>query len=168
VVHSLLFLALESWVSTRTMVARGIYLAIRNERSADLHAALATRVDELVEYGWEPHTTTETSASLVGRRPFSWWMFLFVVVFFPFFGGILYLIFWLSTSRATVFLHAEGDEVMAAGDLWLVRTQEASREASIEEHKQIKERGFLAVMWPKHLAFLAFLVAWIVLVRWYF
>ena len=80
-----LLLALESWVSTRTMVARGIYLAIRNERSADLHAALATRVDELVEYGWEP-----------------------------------------------------------------------------------KERGFLAVMWPKLLAFLVFLVAWIALVRWYF
>ncbi len=78
------------------------------------------------------------------------------------------LIFWLSTSRATVFLHAEGDEVVAAGDLWLVRTQEASREASIEEHKQIKERGFLAVMWPKLLAFLVFLVAWIALVRWYF
>ena len=133
-----------------------------------MHVALARRIDELVECGWEPDTTTETSAALHGRRPFSWWLFLFVVVFFPFFGGILYLIFWLSTSRATVFLHAEGDEVMAAGDLWLVRTQEASREASIEEHKQIKERGFLAVMWPKLLAFLVVLVGWIVLVRWYF
>ena len=68
-----------------------------------MHAALANRVDQLVECGWEPHTTTETSAALVGRRPFNWWLFLLVVVFFPFFGGILYLIFWLSTSRATVF-----------------------------------------------------------------
>ena len=95
-------------------------------------------------------------------------MFLLVVVFFPFFGGILYLIFWLSTSRATVFLHAEGDEVVAAGDLWLVGLQEARREAHIQEQRQIKERGFLAVMWPQLLAFLVFLVVWVVFLRWYF
>ena len=133
-----------------------------------MHAALAKRVDELVECGWEPHTTTETSAALHGRRPFSWWLFLFVVVFFPFFGGILYLIFWLSTSRATVFLHAEGDEVVAHGDLWLVRLQEARREAYIGEQRQIKERGFLAVMWPQLVSFLVFLVLWVVFLRWYF
>ncbi len=133
-----------------------------------MHAALAKRVDELVECGWEPHTTTETSAALVGRRPFSWWLFLFVVIFFPLFGGILYLVFWLATSRATVFLHQEGDEVVAAGDLWLVRLQEARREAHIEELRQVKERGFLAVMWPQLLAFLAFGSLWVVFLRWYF
>jgi hypothetical protein len=126
-----------------------------------MQTALAKRIDELVEIGWEPITTTETSASLVGRRPFSWWLFLFVVIFFPFFGGIVYLIFWLATSRATVFLHQDGDQVHAAGDLWLVRTQEAQREAFIEERKQIKERGFLAVMWPKLLVFLGLLLLWI-------
>ena len=41
-----------------------------------MQAALATRVDQLVECGWELHTTTETTASLAGRRPFSWWLFL--------------------------------------------------------------------------------------------
>ena len=133
-----------------------------------MHTALAKRVEELVEFGWEPQTTTETTASLAGRRPFSWWLFLLVVIFFPLFGGILYLIFWLATSRATVFLHAEGDEVVAAGDLWLVRHQEASRAAHIEEQKQIKERGFLAVMWPKLLVFLALLVLWVLFLRWYF
>jgi hypothetical protein len=133
-----------------------------------MHVALARRIDELVECGWEPHTTTETSAALHGRRPFSWWLFLFVVVFFPFFGGILYLIFWISTSRATVFLHAEGDEVVAHGDLWLVRLQEARREAYIGEQRQIKERGFLAVMWPQLVSFLVFLVLWVVFLRWYF
>jgi hypothetical protein len=133
-----------------------------------MHNALATRVDELVECGWEPHTTTETSAALLGRRPFSWWLFLLVVVFFPLFGGILYLIFWLSTSRATVFLHVEGDEVMATGDLWLIQLQESGREAHIENQRQIKERGFLAVMWPQLLSFLVFLALWVVLLRWYF
>lgn len=130
-----------------------------------MQTALAKRIDELVECGWEPITTTETSASLAGRRPFSWWLFLFVVIFFPVFGGVLYLIFWLATSRVTVFLHQEGEEVHAAGDLWLVRMQEARREAFIEEQKQIKERGFLAVMWPQLLAFLALLALWVYILR---
>jgi hypothetical protein len=133
-----------------------------------MHAALAKRVDELVDCGWEPHATTETSAALVGRRPFNWWLFLLVAVFFPFFGGVLYLIFWFSTSRATVFLHAEGDEVVAAGDLWLVRLQEGRREAYIAEQRQIKERGFLAVMWPQLVSFLVFLALWVGFLRWYF
>jgi hypothetical protein len=126
-----------------------------------MQTALAKRIDDLVECGWEPITTTETSASLIGRRPFSFWLFLFVVVFFPLFGGVLYLVFWLATSRATVFLHQDGDAVHEAGDLWLVKMQEARRAAHIAEQKQIKERGFLAVMWPNLLTFLAMLFLWI-------
>src|SRR5262245_2695183 len=133
-----------------------------------MQTALAKRMDELVECGWEPVTTTETSASLAGRRPFNWWLFLFVVIFFPFFGGVLYLIFWLATSRATVFLHQEAEQVHEAGDLWLVRLQEARRDAYVEELRQIKERGFLAVMWPQLLAFLVLLAMWVWFLRWYF
>ena len=133
-----------------------------------MQAALAKRIDELVECGWEPITTTETSASLQGRRPFNWWLFLMVVVFFPLFGGILYLIFWQATSRATVFLHQDGDEVHQSGDLWLVRMQEARREVLIREQRQIKERGFLAVMWPQLVAFLGLLALWVWFLRWYF
>jgi hypothetical protein len=133
-----------------------------------MHAALTQRVDELVEFGWEPKTTTETTASLVGRRPFSWWLFLLVIVFFPLFGGILYLVFWLATSRATVFLHQEGDEVVATGDLWMVKLQQGRREAHIRELRQIKERGFLAVMWPQLISFLVLMCLWVVFLRWYF
>lgn len=133
-----------------------------------MQTALAKRIDELVECGWEPVATTETSASLHGRRPFSWWLFLFVVIFFPFFGGILYLIFWLATSRATVFLHQDGDQVHEAGDLWLVRMQESQREAFVAQQRQIKERGFLAVMWPQLLTFLVLLGLWVWFLRWYF
>jgi hypothetical protein len=133
-----------------------------------MQAALARRVDELVDCGWEPHTTTETTASLIGRRPFNWWLFLLVVVFFPLFGGMAYLIFWLTTSRSVVFLHQEEDQVVASGDLWLVRLQEAHREAVIREHRAVKERGFLAVMWPKLAAFLVLLFAWVWLLRWYY
>ena len=133
-----------------------------------MQAALAKRIDELVECGWEPIATTETSASLLGRRPFSWWLFLFVVIFFPLFGGVFYLIFYMATSRATVFLHQDGEEVHAAGDLWLLRMQEARREAFIAEQRQIKEQGFLAVMWPKLVTFLVMMFLWIWFLRWYF
>jgi hypothetical protein len=130
-----------------------------------MQAALAKRIDELVECGWEPVTTTETSATLHGRRPFSWWLFLLVVVFFPLFGGILYLIFWSATSRATVFLHQDGDAVHEAGDLWLVKMQESRREALVEQQRQIKQRGFLAVMWPQLLTFLVLLALWVWILR---
>jgi hypothetical protein len=132
-----------------------------------MQLALAKRIDQLVDYGWEPHTTTETTASLYGRRPFNWWVFLLVVIFFPIFGGIVYLLFWLLTSKATVFLHQEGEEVVASGDLWLVRLQEAQHQALVAEQRQIKERGFWAVMWPKLVVFLLVFVVWIVFLRWY-
>ena len=132
-----------------------------------MQLALAKRIDQLVDYGWEPHTTTETTASLYGRRPFNWWLFLLVVIFFPIFGGIVYLLFWLLTSKATVFLHQEGEEVVTSGDLWLVRLQEAQHQALVAEQRQIKERGFWAVMWPKLVVFLLLFVLWIVFLRWY-
>lgn len=88
-------------------------------------------------------------ACLWARGPFNWWLFLLVVVFFPIFGGILYLIFWLASSRAVVFLHQEGEEVVERGNTWLIREQEARREVLIKEQRQIREQGFWAVMWPK-------------------
>jgi len=130
-----------------------------------MQAALAKRIDELVECGWEPVTTTETSATLHGRRPFSWWLFLFVVIFFPLFGGVLYLIFWWATSKATVFLHQDAEQVHQAGDLWLVQLQEARREALIEQQRQIKQRGFLTVMWPQLVVFLGLLALWVWFLR---
>jgi hypothetical protein len=133
-----------------------------------MQSALTKRVEELVECGWYPETTTETTASLVGRRPFSWWLFLLVIVFFPLFGGIVYLIFWFLTSRATIFLHQEGDRVVEAGDVWLVRGQEARRDAFIAEQRAVKENGFLTVMWPKLVSFLVLMIVWVVFLRWYF
>ncbi len=130
--------------------------------------ALSKRVHQLVDFGWEPQTTTETTASLVGRRPFSWWLFLIVVFLFPLVGGVLYLIFWAATSRATVFLHVEGEEVATAGDAWLIRLQEAQSDAVREKERQIKERGFLAVMWPQLLASLGLIFVWVLFLRWYF
>ena len=131
-----------------------------------MEATLSQRVHELVEYGWEPLTTTETTASLVGRRPFNWWLFLIVMFLFPVIGAVLYLVFYLATSRATVFLHEEGDGVVVGGDTWLIRMQESQKEAYVMRQQQIKERGFLAVMWPHLVVSLALLAGWVVLVKW--
>ena len=60
---------------------------------------LIRRVAELVDTGWEPQTTTDTSASLATRGPFQWWLFVFMVILFPLLGGVLYVAFWLATSR---------------------------------------------------------------------
>ena len=130
-----------------------------------MEAVLSQRVDELVGNGWEPVTTTETTASLAGRRPFAWWLFLIVLFLFPLFGGLLYLIFWLATSKATVFLHVENGEVVIAGDEWLIKLQEARREAYVEKQRQIKEKGFLKVMWPQLLASLGLIALWIYLLK---
>ncbi len=133
-----------------------------------MESVLSQRVHSLVEDGWEPQTTTETTATLVGRRPFAWWLFIIVIFLFPLFGGILYLIFWLATSKATVFLHVENGEVLTSGDQWLLKLQEARRKAYVEKERQIKERGFLRVMWPQLLASLLLLIGWFALLKWYF
>jgi hypothetical protein len=130
-----------------------------------METVLSQRIDRLVANGWEPVTTTETTASLVGRRPFAWWLFLIVIFVFPLFGGLLYLVFWFATSKATVFLHVENGAVVVAGDEWLIALQEAQREAYVERERQIKEKGFLRVMWPQLLVSLLMLGLWVYLLK---
>lgn len=128
---------------------------------------LSQRVAELVANGWEPVTSTDTTASLTGRRPFAWWLFLIVIFLFPLFGGLLYLIFWLATSKATVFLHIEDEEIAVAGDRWLIELQQAQREAYVERQQKIKEKGFLRVMWPQLVVSLILIALWIYLLKTY-
>lgn len=132
-----------------------------------METVLSQRVHELVANGWEPVTTTETTASLAGRRPFAWWLFLIVIFLFPLFGGLLYLIFWLATSKATVFLHVEDGKVILAGDEWLIQLQDAQREAYVEKQRQIKEKGFLRVMWPQLIVSLLLIGLWVYLLKTY-
>ncbi|MCF7984395.1 MAG: hypothetical protein K9L70_08330 [Thiohalocapsa sp.] len=132
-----------------------------------MQSLLSQRVAELVTNGWEPVTTTDNTASLTGRRPFAWWLFLIVIFLFPLFGGLLYLIFWIATSKATVFLRLDGEEVLVAGDEWLINLQEAQREAYVERQRQIKEKGFLHVMWPQLVVSLLLIAFWIYLLKTY-
>lgn len=133
-----------------------------------MDTALSQRVHELVEFGWGPTTTTETTASLVGRQPFAWWLFLIVIFLFPLFGGVLYLIYWWATSRATVFLHMEDGAVQVAGDEWLIGLHQAQSTAVTERQKEIREQGFLRVMWPRLLVSLALIGLWGYLLKAYF
>ena len=127
---------------------------------------VSAKVSELVGLGWLPRTTTETSASLSTRSPFAWWLFIIVVVLLPGIGGILYIAFWLATGRVTVFVYEQGGEVRMSGDTWMIDKQNVRREALIEEQRQIKERGFWSVMWPKLVVMGLCIVAWIVLLDW--
>ena len=132
-----------------------------------MDSRVSEKVTELVNSGWELVTTTETTASLTGRRPFAWWLFLLVIFVFPLFGGILYLIFWLATSKATIFLSVEDDELHIAGDEWLMKLQEAQRDVYVERQQKIKEQGFLKVMWPQLLMSLLFIGFWVYLLKSY-
>jgi len=91
-----------------------------------------------------------------------------VIFLFPLFGGLLYLIFWLATSKATVFIHVENDRVVVVGDEWLIKLQEAQREAYVGRQRKIKEQGFLKVMWPQLVASLVLIALWIYLLKTYF
>ena len=53
------------------------------------------------------------------------------------------------------------------GDEWLIRLQDAQREAYVERQRQVKEKGFLRVMWPQLLVSLLLISAWIYLVKTY-
>ena len=133
-----------------------------------MDAVLSKRIHEFVELGWEPQTMTETTATLTNRRPFEWWIFILAVFLLPVMGGVLYFIFWSATSRATVFLHQEDEELQVAGDQWLIKQQEAQRQVYIERQQDIKEKGFLKVMWPQLAASLLLFVMWIVLIKNFF
>ena len=132
-----------------------------------MDSRVGAKVAELVNNGWELTTATQTTASLTGRRPFAWWLFILVIFLLPLIGGILYLVFWAATSKATVFLWLEGEELRFAGDEWLMKLQEAQRETYVERQRKIKEQGFLRVMWPQLLASLLLIAFWVYLLKSY-
>jgi len=130
--------------------------------------SVGEKVAELVNLGWRPCTCTDTSASLTTRGPFNWWLFVIIIILFPIVGGLLYLAFWLATSRVTVFVFEKDGEIQLSGDTWMVDLQLAQREAFIEEQRLVKEKGFWKVMWPKVLLMAVMLGLWVWLLTWIF
>ncbi|KAA3630272.1 MAG: hypothetical protein DWQ09_01475 [Proteobacteria bacterium] len=129
---------------------------------------ISVKVSELVDMGWRPCAATETTASLTTRGPFNWWLFVIILLLFPVVGGLLYLAFWLATSRVTIFVFEKDGEIQTSGDSWMVRLQMARREAFVQEQRQIKEQGFWKVMWPKVLLMAIMIGLWVLLLVWIF
>lgn len=61
----------------------------------------------------------------------------------------------------------EDGEVVVAGDERLIQLQEDRREAYVEKQRQLKEKGFLRVMWPQLIASLVLIAVWIYLLKTY-
>jgi len=127
---------------------------------------LASRVGELVDLGWSLETQTDTSAALETRKPINWWLFALCIILFFGLGALLYLVFWLLTSKAQLFLSVKDGEIVASGDTWLVEEQERQREVMIARAREIKQKGFWRVMWPAVVAIIAIVAIWFVLF-WY-
>ncbi len=116
--------------------------------------ALNRHIADLVDYGWTPKSISSNSASLSCPAPFSWPLFLVSTFFLPVLGGLIYLAFWSMRRDATLFLHREQGGVTISGDTWLAERQ---REAQLQfdmDKQDIRDRGYLRVMWP-HLAMTA-------------
>ena len=127
---------------------------------------LASRVGELVNLGWSLKTQTDTTAALETRKPINWWLFALCIILLFGLGALLYLVFWLLTSRAHLFLSVKDGEIVTSGDIWLVEEQERELEAMISRAREIKQKGFWRVMWPSVVAIIAIVAVWFVLF-WY-
>lgn len=80
-------------------------------------AALQRMIARYTRYGYRLDSETETSASMVRPKKFS---FLPALLWFLLFGvGILIYIFWyMSRSDDTIYLHTEGGRVRVDGLGW--------------------------------------------------
>ncbi len=125
---------------------------------------LATRVGELVDMGWNLQSQTETTAALETRGPINWLIFALSILFLFGFGALIYIVYWLTTSKARLFLTVKDGQIAESGGTWLVQQQEQNRELSIQQAQEIKERGFLKVMWPSLLAVIVVIAFWFVMI----
>ena len=113
-----------------------------------MNPALSAEIGDLSSFGWKVTSQTEASASLETRGPFSWWIFLFCLLFFPLVGGWVYVLWWIVFDNHHVFLAASDGAVQVNGDVWLVEKQKADRETIIAFQKRAKEQGFWAAAGP--------------------
>ena len=126
-----------------------------------MNPALAARIGELTDLGWGVRSQTESTAALETRSRFHWGVLLILLIFFLGFGAILYVGYWLLTSRQQVFLKADGNEVSIHGDVWFVESQMASLEAARRTIEEVRRRGFWATMWPSLVALALSLAVWL-------
>ena len=130
-----------------------------------MNPTLAAEIARLTNMGWRIVSHTDSTASLETRGPFNWLLFALSILIFFGVGGLLYVAFWLVASRAHLFIHMDGEQMVSSGDTWLVVQQEVDEELSRRRAEAIKRQGFWKVMWPSIVAMLLAMGAWIILIR---
>jgi hypothetical protein len=125
-----------------------------------MNPALAAQLDVLSSVGWKVVSQTDTTASLETRGPFSWWVFLFCLIFVPLVGSTIYILWWLIFDNHHLFARVENDSVVTSGDTWLVDRQMVNLERTRQVQREIKEKGFWSVALPPILGVLATIVLW--------
>ncbi|MDA1062284.1 MAG: hypothetical protein O2895_05190 [Chloroflexi bacterium] len=126
--------------------------------------ALAGRVSDLTNLGWELKSQTETTAALEARRPFNWHFFALMLVLFPGFGGALYAAFWALTPNAHLFLSERNGEVITSGGTRLLTQQSRDVELARRINEDLHARGFWATVAPSLLAMTLVVLVWFAVV----
>ena len=126
--------------------------------------ALAAEVETLVNLGWSVGAQTDTSAYLEMRRPFQWWIFLLSLLLFAGIGGVIYVLYWLVTSDADLFVHQVGDTLVISGDTELLSRQKAEMQRSIELQRGLRNRGFWGAAGPSLAAALVSIAVWFLII----
>lgn len=122
--------------------------------------ALAARVSDLTNLGWELKSQTETTAALETRRPFNWHFFALMLVLFPGFGGALYAAFWAVTPHAHLFLSERNGEVVTSGGTRLLSQQSRDIELARRVQEDLHTRGFWSTVGTSLLAMTLVVLVW--------
>lgn len=128
-----------------------------------MQSILAAEVGKLADWGWKVESQTESTAALETRGPFRWWFFAIMVLLFPLFGGLLYVVFWAIASRLNLFVRVGDGGLVYSGDAWYVDRQAAEAEASRQLAIQIKTQGFWKAVGPSIAMTIVGVAAWVLL-----
>ena len=126
--------------------------------------ALAGRVSDLTNLGWELKSQTETTAALEARRAFNWHFFALMLVLFPGFGGAVYAAFWAMTPHAHLFLSERNGEIVTSGGTKLLTQQSRDVELARRIHEDLQTRRFWATVAPSLLAMALVVLVWFAVV----
>ncbi len=129
-----------------------------------MNPALAAEVETLVNLGWSVRTQTDTSASLEMRKPFNWWFFLLSLLLFVGIGAAIYVLYWLITSEADLFVRQDGGAVVISGDTELLSRQREEMQQTSEFQRDLRERGFWSATWPSLAAALVTILVWFLII----
>ncbi len=129
-----------------------------------MNPALASEIALLSDVGWKVVSQTESIVSLETRGPFSWWIFLFCLIFFPIVGSTIYILWWLVFGVHHLFARVENEGIVISGDMWLVDLQKANLDRARQYQREVKEKGFWRAAGPSIFGVVSAVVLWFILI----